>query len=102
MVQAVAEVDGDVVAVGWHQPVHDVAADDGSGFSASEIVGVATLPAARRRGLGAAVTALLAADALGQGCDLVLLSAGDDAVARVYQRIGFVRVGRAGAAEPPG
>ena len=66
----------------------------------AEVVGVATLPSARRRGLGAAVTARLATLALERGLDLVFLSAQDDDVARVYERIGFRRIGTAGLAEP--
>jgi len=64
------------------------------------VVGVATLPVARRRGLGAAVAAGLAAHALGQGMATVFLSAQDDTVARVYERVGFRRVGTAGLASP--
>jgi N-acetylglutamate synthase-like GNAT family acetyltransferase len=91
-VSAVALLDGDPVAVGSHQPLAGV----------SEVVGVATLPAMRRRGLGAAVTGLLVADALGRGVQTLFLSAGSDEVARVYQRTGFHRVGTACIAEPPG
>jgi ribosomal protein S18 acetylase RimI-like enzyme len=78
------------LAVGSHQPVRDV----------TEVVGVATLPALRRRGLGTVVTHALAADALRRGCDIIFLSADDDAVARLYARIGFRRVGTALIAEP--
>lgn len=86
-----AAYQGDLpVSVGSHQPVGDL----------TEIVGVATLPAVRRRGLGGAVTRALVADALGRGCEVVFLSAGDDAVARVYARIGFRRAGTALIAEP--
>jgi ribosomal protein S18 acetylase RimI-like enzyme len=88
-VMAVAEDDGGPVAVGAHQPVGDV----------SELVGVATLPAARRQGLGAAVTAALAADARERGAEIVFLSAGGEDVARVYDRLGFARVATAGSAE---
>jgi ribosomal protein S18 acetylase RimI-like enzyme len=88
--RVVARIDGEVVAAGGHKPVDGV----------SEIVGVATLPAFRRRGLGAAVTAELARDARAGGADTVFLSAGDDAVARMYGRLGFVRVGTACIAEP--
>lgn len=87
---AAAWVDGHAVAYAAHQPMG----------GASEIVGVATLPAYRRRGLGALVTSVLAADAFARGIELVLLSAGDDAVARVYERVGFERVGTVGAAAP--
>jgi GNAT superfamily N-acetyltransferase len=68
--------------------------------NAAEIVGVATLPSARRRGLGAAVSAFLARHARETGHDLVFLSASDEAVARVYARVGFRRVGTACIAEP--
>jgi ribosomal protein S18 acetylase RimI-like enzyme len=67
---------------------------------AAEITGVGVLPSHRRQGLGAAVTALLAADAAGRGVQTVFLSASDDAVARVYARIGFREIGTAMIAEP--
>jgi predicted GNAT family acetyltransferase len=66
----------------------------------AEITGVGVLPAERRRGLGAAVTAVLAADALDRGVQTVFLSASDEAVARVYARIGFREIGTAMIAEP--
>ena len=90
-VTAVASAEGRPVAVGSHNPMGD----------ATEIVGVGTLPAFRRRGLGAAVTSELVRDATRSGISTVLLSAGDEAIARVYARLGFERVGTAGAAEPP-
>lgn len=65
----------------------------------SELVGIAVLPAHRRRGLAAAIAALLAADALERGATTVLLSASDEAVARVYGSVGFRRVGTACVAE---
>jgi predicted GNAT family acetyltransferase len=88
-VTAAAFVDGVPVAVGSHQPME----------GATEIVGVATLPSFRRRGLGSAVTETLARDAYERGVDTVLLSAGDEAVARIYGRVGFRTVGRVGAAD---
>jgi ribosomal protein S18 acetylase RimI-like enzyme len=91
MVTVVAEDDDGVLAVGSHQPVAGV----------TEIVGVGTLPSARRRGLGAAVTAALVQDARRGGADVVCLSAGSDDIARVYGRLGFERVGTAGLALPP-
>ncbi|GIJ77391.1 FR47-like protein [Micromonospora phaseoli] len=66
----------------------------------AEIAGVATLPSARRRGLGAAVTAALARALLAAGTDLVFLSAGSQEIARVYLRVGFRRIGTACIAEP--
>ncbi|HTX27837.1 MAG TPA: GNAT family N-acetyltransferase [Streptosporangiaceae bacterium] len=65
-----------------------------------EITGVGVLPTHRRQGLGAAVTALLAADALQRGVETVFLSATDEVVARVYERIGFREIGTAMIAEP--
>jgi hypothetical protein len=52
----------------------------------TEITGVGTLPAQRRRGLGAAVTHALTADAAGRGVDLCFLTARSSEVARVYCR----------------
>jgi predicted GNAT family acetyltransferase len=86
---AVAEDGTGPIAVGSSQPVDGV----------TEIVGVATLPAARRRGIGAAVTSALVTDARSRGVDLVFLSAGSADVARVYARVGFRRVGTACVAE---
>ena len=68
----------------------------------TEIVGVATLPAYRRRGIGAALTAALADDAVRLGVGLIFLSAAGDDVAAIYERLGFRRVGFACEARPPG
>ena len=76
------------IASGAHQPVADV----------TEVVGVATLPAARRRGLGAAVTAALVEDATAAGLATIFLSAASDDVARIYERLGFRRAALAGLA----
>lgn len=81
----VAEDEHGVLCSGGHNPVGDV----------TEIVGVGTIPSARRRGLGAAVTATLVADAIRRGVEVIFLSADDEAVARVYERVGFRRVGTA-------
>ncbi|MEU7040314.1 GNAT family N-acetyltransferase [Streptomyces varsoviensis] len=87
---AAAVADGAALCAGQHQPVGDV----------SEIVGVGTLPSARRRGLGQKVTEVLVADARSRGVETVFLSAGDDDVARMYARLGFRRIGTALIAEP--
>ena len=84
-VMAIAEGDYGPAAAGQHQPVDGV----------SEVVGVATLPAVRRQGLGGAVTGALVEDALGRGVSTVFLSAGSEDIARVYARLGFRRVGTA-------
>lgn len=67
----------------------------------AEITGVGVLPASRRRGLGAAVTHALAAHARSRGASLVFLSASDEAVARIYMRLGFRQIGASVIAEPP-
>ena len=85
-VTAVAENGDGPVAVGTLQPVGTVA----------EIVGVATLPAVRRQGLGGAVTGALVEHALSIGVETVFLSApASEDVARVYERLGFRRTGTA-------
>jgi ribosomal protein S18 acetylase RimI-like enzyme len=66
----------------------------------AEITGVGVLPASRRRGLGAAVTRALAADALERGAEIVFLSATDATVARIYTRLGFRIIGTAMIGEP--
>ena len=66
----------------------------------TELTGIGVLPRARRRGIGAAVTHALVEDARARGVETIFLSAGDDEVARVYERVGFVRVGTACIAEP--
>ena len=83
--------EGAAVGGGSHQPVGDV----------TELVGIAVVPEARRRGIGAALTDALVTDARAAGVDVVFLSAGDDDVARTYSRVGFQQIGSAGAAEPP-
>ena len=93
-VMMVAVDDGQPVAIGSHQPL------DVDGTEVSEVVGVATLPRFRGRGLGAGLTSALVEHAR-QTADLVFLSAGDDDVARVYERAGFARVATSCVAERP-
>jgi ribosomal protein S18 acetylase RimI-like enzyme len=89
---AVAEDSSGVVGGGLHNPRDGV----------TELAGIATLPAYRRRGIAAAVTAQLVADALERGVEVCFLSAESEEVARLYGRIGFTRVGTSCVAEPPG
>ena len=89
-VVVVAEDEHGVLASGAHNPVG----------ATTEIVGVATLPTARRHGLGAAITDTLVADAFRREVTMVLLSAGGDDIARVYERVGFRRVATALTAAP--
>jgi GNAT superfamily N-acetyltransferase len=77
------------VAAGSVQRVGDVV----------ELVGIGTVAAARGQGLGGAVTALLAGAARDAGAEVVFLAAGDAAATRVYERVGFRRVGECGIAE---
>jgi ribosomal protein S18 acetylase RimI-like enzyme len=79
-----------IVASGSYQRAGDVA----------EVVGVATLPSARRRGYASQLTATLARHALQHEVHLVFLSAFDDDVARLYSRVGFRRIGTACIGEP--
>jgi ribosomal protein S18 acetylase RimI-like enzyme len=88
---ALAESDDEgVLGAGSHQLVDGV----------TEVTGIGTLPAARRRGIGAAVTGLLVADARRRGAEIVFLSAADDGVARMYEGLGFRRIGTAGFGYP--
>lgn len=83
-----------------------VAAYDGSGAlvgggsaaprgDAAELTGIAVLPSARRRGLGAAVTAALTSECRRRGVRTVFLSAASDEAGAVYRRLGFERRGQA-------
>lgn len=83
---------GRPVCVGMHQPVGDV----------TELVGVSTLPAERRHGWATAVMSMLVADAVARGVRTVVLSAASDAVAHIYEGVGFRDVSVVCAAEPAG
>ena len=61
----------------------------------SEVTGIGTLPSARRRGIGAALTGRLVQHAREHGAAIVFLSAAGADVARMYERLGFRRVGTA-------
>src|SRR3954453_113937 len=91
-VMMVAVEDGQPVAVGSHQPVGL------DGAEVSEVVGVATLPRLRGRGVGAGVASALVAHAT-ETADMVFLAAGDDDVARVYERVGFARLATTAVAD---
>lgn len=82
---AAAYAAGEVVGGGSHIPLGEV----------SEVVGVAVLPAYRRRGLAGHLTYVLADDARRCGVTTVFCSAQSDDVARVYEAVGFRRVGTA-------
>jgi ribosomal protein S18 acetylase RimI-like enzyme len=59
----------------------------------TEVVGIATLPEYRRRGIAAAVTAEITRHAFEQGAHTAFLTAADDDASRVYQRSGYRRIG---------
>lgn len=81
--------DAGAVGGGSHNPRGDV----------SEMVGVGVLPAFRRRGLAAATAHLLARHALQHGASTVFCGAESIDVARVYERVGFRRIGTTCTAE---
>jgi ribosomal protein S18 acetylase RimI-like enzyme len=81
--------DGLALCSGRHQPVGRT----------TEIVAVGTLPSARRRGLGSAVTRALAHDARQRGIATIFLSASDPDVERMYADLGFRTVATALIAE---
>lgn len=85
VVAAAYDAHGTLVGGGSHAPRG----------TTTELAGIAVLPRARRTGLGGALTAALVTDAVTHGVGTAFLSAGDDAVARVYERVGFTRVGTA-------
>jgi predicted N-acetyltransferase YhbS len=91
-VMMVAVENDEPVAVGSHQPV------DIDGSEVSEVVGVATSPRKRGRGLGAGMASALVSHAR-ETADMVFLAAGDDDVARVYERVGFARLATAAVAD---
>lgn len=84
-----AFVDGVAVGGGSHGPRD----------ATTELTGIAVIPRARRRGIAAAITAVLVADARARGIRTIFLSAEDDATARIYEGVGFRRVGTACIAE---
>jgi GNAT superfamily N-acetyltransferase len=79
------------VGGGSYSPVEGVA----------EIAGVGVLPSYRRRGLAGQLTFVMAQHALEHGVTTVFCSAQTDDVARVYEAVGFRRVGTACIAELP-
>ncbi|HET7523256.1 MAG TPA: GNAT family N-acetyltransferase [Acidimicrobiales bacterium] len=81
---AVAALDGAVVATG------SVLRSDGWAGPAGYVAGIAVEPAARRRGIAAAVTSWLMQQA--GDVDLWHLHPDTDAAARIYERLGFVEV----------
>lgn len=61
----------------------------------AELMGIAVVPHARRRGLGAAATTALVAACRAGGVETVFLSAASDDATNVYTALGFASEGRA-------
>jgi predicted GNAT family acetyltransferase len=59
----------------------------------TEIAGIGVRPRFRRRGIAAALTARLAADAFTQGATLAWLTPGGEEAQRIYARAGFQAIG---------
>jgi ribosomal protein S18 acetylase RimI-like enzyme len=70
---------GEILGVGGHLPLDGV----------TEIAGIGTVPAHRRRGVGGAVSTALIRDAFARGCDLVFLTCATAEARRLYERLGF-------------
>lgn len=88
-VTAVAELPGEgIVATATYHPIGETA----------EVLAVATLPSARRRGLAGALAAALARHAADHRVTTLLLTAQGPRVARLYASVGFRRLGTACAA----
>lgn len=79
MIIAALAPDGTPLAVGHYHPAHGT----------TEIGGIGTLPTARRQGLAAAITRALVNHARDHGVSTVFLAYAEDAVARLYARLGF-------------
>jgi ribosomal protein S18 acetylase RimI-like enzyme len=83
---AVATDEGGVVGVG------SVTVSDGRAGRTGYVAGIAVLPRARRRGIGAALSAWLVATALSDGVGLCHLHPDTEDAARIYRRLGFAEV----------
>ena len=80
----VAALDGEIVSAGAFTPPSD---------GVTEVVGIATLPGYRGRGIAGLLTSQITRHAFGQGVSLAFLTAGDEAAGRVYGRVGFQPAG---------
>ena len=83
---ALAYLDGEPVGTGYS------VRSDGLAGPCLYVAGVGVLPAARRRGIGAALTGWLIERGFERGATLAHLHPDDDGAARLYARLGFVEV----------
>ena len=81
--QAVAYCEGTLAGIGSMM----------AGGPVSELVGVATDPAFRRRGIASAMSRFLVVDHLARGGEAVWLSAADTVAEQIYAKIGFRTLG---------
>jgi len=81
---ALASLDGEPVGTAY------TLLSDGAGGSALYLAGVAVLAAARRRGVGAALSSWLLERGFAAGAELAHLNPDTDDAARLYERLGFV------------
>lgn len=92
IVAAAYDEDGRIVGGGSAAPRGNTA----------ELMGISTIPSARRRGYGAAVTRALVTELTQRGVTTLFLSAGSDDAASIYRSVGFERVGTACILESDG
>ena len=80
---ALAELDGEPAGTAY------TLRSDGSAGPSLYLAGVAVLPAARRRGVGAALSSWLLERGFAAGAELAHLNPDTDEAARIYGRLGF-------------
>lgn len=81
---ALAELDGEPAGTAY------TLRSDGAAGPCLYLAGVAVLPAARRRGVGAALSSWLLERGFAAGAELAHLNPDTDAAARIYERLGFI------------
>jgi ribosomal protein S18 acetylase RimI-like enzyme len=80
---ALATLDGEPVGTAY------VLRSDGAAGPSGYVAGVAVLPDARRRGVGAGISSWLLERAFAAGAELAHLNPDTDGAARIYGRLGF-------------
>ena len=83
---ALGELDGHPAGTAY------VLRSDGAAGPSAYVAGVAVLPEARRRGVGAGVSSWLLERAFERGAELAHLNPDTDAAARIYGRLGFTEL----------
>jgi GNAT superfamily N-acetyltransferase len=83
---ALASIDGEAIG-----SAYTLRSDGGAGPCAY-VAGVAVLPGARRRGIGAGVSSWLLERAFAAGAELAHLNPDTDAATRIYERLGFTEL----------